>query len=90
MSDMVRANIQSMRDASQGVTRSATNIQTAVQTTTEQFRAVGPDRFMSEAADRLRSELASKTEQLNQISTELGKFSKQLDAAANDFEAAAR
>ncbi len=86
----VRVSIQGMRDAAQTVTRSSSNIQNAVQNTTNEFRAVGPDRFMSEAADRLRSELASKTEQLNQISTELGKFSRELETAAAEFEAAAR
>lgn len=84
------ATISQMRDAANTIANSASRVQDAVNAADNEVKSLGPDRFMSEAAEAFRQTYNRLTPQLKEAYENLVVFQKKLLEAADDIENAAR
>jgi WXG100 family type VII secretion target len=84
------ARVGQMRDAASDIGDGANRINEAVDAVDAEIRALGPDRFISTAAEAFRSEYNRLTTQLREAHDSLLNFRDKLLESAEEIEAAAR
>lgn len=89
MDDSVIARIDQMRESANNIGNSANKIRDAVQSTDNEVRALGEDRYMSPGATAFRTQYFRLTPRLNQAAEELLKFQAKLIEAADEIQRAA-
>lgn len=86
----VSAAISQMRDSAVTIGNSATRVNDAIEATDTEVKALGPDRFASDAAEAFRAVYSRLTPQLKDAYQGLMAFQKKLNDAADDVETASR
>lgn len=84
------ARIQHMREAADSLGRSAAQVSQSIDGIEAEVRALGPERFMSLAAEAFRAEYNRLTPHLRETFEQLAAFRDKLHASADDIEIAAR
>lgn len=90
MTGELSARLQQMRDAADGLGRSAAQVTSSIDAIDAEVRALGPERFMSLAAEAFRAEYNRLTPHLRETFEQLTAFRDKLHASADDIEVAAR
>lgn len=90
MTGELSARLQQMRDAADGLGRSAAQVTSSIDAIDAEVRALGPERFMSLAAEGFRAEYNRLTPHLRETFEQLAAFRDKLHASADDIEVAAR
>lgn len=86
----VKARITQMREAAVTIGSSATNVNSCIEATDKEVGAIGPDRFISDAADVFRAEYNRLTPKLRDAYHNLQLFRDKLNNSADEIEDAAR
>jgi uncharacterized protein YukE len=84
------ARLQQMRDAADALGRSASQVTASIDAVDSEVRALGPERFMSLAAEGFRAEYNRLTPHLRETFEQLAAFRDKLHASVDDIEIAAR
>jgi uncharacterized protein YukE len=87
MSD-IRINIAQMRDSATTLSSSAASITDSMNVIDSNMKALGPDRYVSPSADRLRDAYARLYPTLMDVPDLLRRFENELRTAADAFERA--
>lgn len=86
----VFAKITQMREAAANIRRSASQIDSCLQSIDREVRALGSDRFMSIGAEAFRAEYHRLTPRLHEAFDLLHRFQDKLQTSADDIEMATR
>jgi WXG100 family type VII secretion target len=86
----VEARITQMREAATNIGSSATTVNNCIEDVDKEVNALGPDRFISDAADVFRGAYSRLTPKLRDAYHDLEAFRKKLNDSADDIEVASR
>lgn len=86
----IYAKITQMRESAVTIGRSASTIQTCMESVDREIHTLGADRFMSVGAEAFRSEYMRLKPRLEEAFEQLAQFQDKLNTSADDIEAAAR
>lgn len=89
MSSDIRVNIAQMRESATTLKSSAASISNSMDVIDGNMKALGPDRYNTPKADRLREAYQRLYTTLMEVPELLNKFESELRVAADEFERAA-
>lgn len=87
---LIHARITEMREAAVALKQSALRISEGLESVDSEVKAIGPDRYMSTAAEDFRREYNRLTPELREAYDHLMRFHEKLMAAADEIEMASR